>query len=149
MRIPEAPPDTAGALRGAPRIKESMPVNEINEKISESELEIMQLLWHSAGALPLSEIRKSLQKSVGWEATTIKTLLQRLVSKRAVLQEKRGVFYYSPLVSEEEYNNWATEKLLKRLYHGRARDLAAALVNAEELTKDDIDELRKMFRVEE
>ena len=86
---------------------------------------------------------------MGWEATTIKTLLQRLVSKRAVLQEKRGVFYYSPLVSEEEYNSWATEKLLKRLYHGRARDLAAALVNAEELTKDDIDELRKMFRVEE
>lgn len=124
-------------------------MNEINEKISESELEIMQLLWHSAGALPLSEIRKSLQKSVGWEATTIKTLLQRLVSKRAVLQEKRGVFYYSPLVSEEEYNSWATEKLLKRLYHGRARDLVAALVNAEELTKDDIDELRKMFRVEE
>ena len=124
-------------------------MNEINEKISESELEIMQLLWHSAGVLPLSEIRKSLQESVGWEATTIKTLLQRLVSKRAVLQEKRGVFYYSPLVSEEEYNSWATEKLLKRLYHGRARDLAAALVNAEELTKDDIDELRKMFRVEE
>ncbi len=136
-------------MRGAPRIKESVPVNEINEKISESELEIMQLLWHSAEALPLSEIRKSLQESVGWEATTIKTLLQRLVSKRAVLQEKRGVFYYSPLVSEDEYNSWATAKLLKRLYHGRARDLAAALVNAEELTKDDIDELRKMFRVEE
>ena len=84
-------------------------MNEINEKISESELEIMQLLWHSAGALPLCEIRKSLQESVGWEATTIKTLLQRLVSKRAVLQEKRGVFYYSPLVSEEEYNSGASE----------------------------------------
>ena len=67
---------------------------------SDSELEIMQLLWHSPKALPLSEIRKSLQQSMNWEATTIKTLLQRLVSKRAVLQEKREVFYYSPLVSE-------------------------------------------------
>ena len=124
-------------------------MNEVSEKISESELEIMQLLWHSENPLPLRVIRKSLQQSTRWEATTIKTLLQRLVTKRAVLQEKREVFYYSPLISEEEYNNWATAKLLKRLYQGRARDLAAALVNAEELTKDDIDELRKMFKVEE
>ena len=124
-------------------------MNEVSEKISDSELEIMQLLWHSEKPLPLRVIRKSLQQTTRWEATTIKTLLQRLVTKCAVLQEKREVFYYSPLVSEEEYNNWATAKLLKRLYHGRARDLAAALVNAEELTKDDIDELRKMFKVEE
>ena len=124
-------------------------MNEVSEKISESELEIMQLLWRSEKPLPLRVIRKSLQQTTRWEATTIKTLLQRLVTKRAVLQEKREVFYYSPLVSEEEYNNWATAKLLKRLYHGRARDLAAALVNAEKLTKDDIDELRKMFKVEE
>ena len=124
-------------------------MDEISEKISDSELEIMQLLWRSPKALPLSEIRTSLQKSVGWEATTIKTLLQRLVSKRAVLQEKREVFYYSPLVSERDYNRWATGKLLKRLYHGRARDLVAALVNAEELTKGDIDELREMFKMED
>ena len=124
-------------------------MDEISEKISDSELEIMQLLWRSPKALPLSEIRTSLQKSVGWEATTIKTLLQRLVSKRAVLQEKREVFYYSPLVSEEKYNGWATAKLVKRLYHGSARELVAALVNSDGLTKGDIDELREMFKAED
>lgn len=124
-------------------------MNDINEKIGDSELEIMQLLWHAGAPLPLSEIRKNLQKSVGWEATTIKTLLQRLVAKNAVTQEKREVFYYSPRVSEQEYNAWATARLLKRLYHGRARDLVAALVNSDELTEGDMDELREMFRVEE
>ena len=124
-------------------------MDEISEKISDSELEIMQLLWRSPKALPLSEIRTSLQKSVGWEATTIKTLLQRLVSKKAVLQEKREVFYYSPLVSEEKYNSWATAKLVKRLYHGSARELVAALVNSDGLTKGDIDELREMFKAED
>ena len=124
-------------------------MDEISEKISDSELEIMQLLWRSPRALPLSEIRKSLQNSVGWEATTIKTLLQRLVSKNAVLQEKREVFYYSPLVGEEDYSSWATAKLVKRLYHGRARDLVAALVSSEELTKGDIDALRELFKMED
>ena len=124
-------------------------MDEISEKISDSELEIMQLLWRSPRALPLSEIRKSLQNSVGWEATTIKTLLQRLVSKNAVLQEKREVFYYSPIVGEEDYSSWATAKLVKRLYHGRARDLVAALVSSEELTKGDIDALRELFKMED
>ena len=124
-------------------------MDEISEKISDSELEIMQLLWRSPRALPLSEIRKSLQNSVGWEATTIKTLLQRLVSKNAVLQEKREVFYYSPLVGEEDYSSWATAKLVKRLYHGRARDLVAALVSSEELTKGDINALRELFKMED
>ena len=124
-------------------------MDEISEKISDSELEIMQLLWRSPRALPLSEIRKSLQNSVGWEATTIKTLLQRLVSKNAVLQEKREVFYYSPLVGEEDYSSWATAKLVRRLYHGRARDLVAALVSSEELTKGDINALRELFKMED
>ena len=124
-------------------------MDEISEKISDSELEIMQLLWRSPRALPLSEIRKSLQNSVGWEATTIKTLLQRLVSKNAVLQEKREVFYYSPLVGEEDYSSWATAKLVRRLYHGRARDLVAALVSSEDLTKGDIDALRELFKMED
>ena len=121
-------------------------MNEINEKISESELEIMQLLWHSAGALPLSEIRKSLQESVGWEATTIKTLLQRLVSKRAVLQEKRGNYFYSPLVTEKEYNEWATDDLINKLYRGSAKRLVAALVQSDELSEADIEELRALLK---
>ena len=124
-------------------------MDKIIEKISDSELEIMQVLWKAKEALPLSAIRTALQSSIGWEATTIKTLLQRLVTKKAVTQEKREVFYYSAAVGEREYNDWATQRLVKRLYHGRARDLVAALVNSEELTKGDIDELREMFKMED
>ena len=80
---------------------------------------------------------------------TIKTLVSRLVSKGVVRQEKRKVYYYSPLVSEEEYASWATGDLITRLYNGSARDLVAALVHSEGLTKEDIEELRGMFRVED
>ena len=119
------------------------------DKISDSELEIMQVLWKAKEALPLSSIRTALQSSMGWEATTIKTLLQRLVTKKAVTQEKREVFYYRAAVGEKEYNAWATQRLVKRLYHGRARELVAALVNADELTESDFDELRELFKTGE
>ena len=118
-------------------------------KITASELEIMKLLWHTGDALTVTEIREKLQILKGWEPATIKTLISRLVAKGALHQEKRNVFYYSPSISEQEYSSWATEDLISRLYNGRARDLVAALVNSDGLTRDDLEELRQMFKVEE
>ncbi len=123
--------------------------NQLAGKITASELEVMKLLWHAGDALPVTAIREELQKTMGWEPATIKTLIARLVAKGAVLQEKRKVYYYSPLIGEREYGAWATKDLISRLYNGSARELVAALVNADGLTRDDLDELRQMFRVEE
>ena len=123
--------------------------NQIADKISDSELEVMKLLWQAEDALPVTEIREALQKSRGWEATTVKTLVSRLVSKGVIRQEKRKVYYYTPLISEKEYNGWATNNLIERLYHGSARDLVAALVHSDGLTQDDLEELRQMFKVED
>ena len=123
--------------------------NSLAGKISDSELEVMKVLWQAEGPIPVTEIRETLQKSRGWEATTVKTLVARLVSKGVVRQEKRNVYYYSPLISEREYNGWATRDLIERIYSGSARDLIAALVRSESLSAADIEELREMFRVEE
>ena len=123
--------------------------NELAEKISDAELEVMKLLWRAGEALPVTEIRETLQRTKGWEATTVKTLVSRLVSKGALRQEKRNVFYYSPLITEREYNAWATDSLIRRLYNGSARDLVAALVRSEGLTQQDIAELRNLFKVED
>ena len=122
---------------------------ELACKITGSELEIMKLLWRAEDALPVTEIREKLQKAKGWEPATIKTLISRLVSKGVVRQEKRNVYFYSPIITEKEYSAWATEDLITRLYNGRARDLVAALVNSDGLSQDDLDELRQMFKVEE
>ena len=121
-------------------------MQEFAERITDSELEVMHVLWDAADALPIADIRRTLQERRGWESTTIKTLVQRLCNKGAVAQERRQVFYYRALISEKEYNDWATGDLIRRLYRGSAKDLVAALVHADELTAEDVDELRAMFR---
>ena len=123
--------------------------NDLACKITGSELEVMKLLWRAEDALPVTEIREKLQASKGWEPATIKTLISRLVTKGAVRQEKRKVFYYSPLISEKEYSAWATGDLISRLFNGRVQDLVAAIVNSDGLTQNDLDELRQMFKMEE
>ena len=123
--------------------------NDLAGKISTSELEVMKILWRAGDALPVTEIREELQRLKGWEPATIKTLVARLVSKGVVRQEKRNVYFYSPIITEEAYSAWATKDLITRLYNGSARELVAALVHSDGLTQADLDELRQMFKVED
>lgn len=120
----------------------------IAERISDSELEVMKLLWKKS-PLTSTEIREELQRTMGWEATTIKTLISRLVHKEAISQEKHKVFYYCPLISETEYNGWATGRLINKLYRGSAKAMVAALVDSQGLTEGDLAELRALFKVED
>ena len=120
----------------------------IAERISDSELEVMKLLWRNS-PLTSTEIREELQETMGWEATTIKTLISRLVHKEAISQEKQKVFYYRPLITETEYNGWATGRLIDKLYKGSAKAMVAALVDSQGLSEGDIAELRALFKVED
>ena len=124
-------------------------MEELAVKISEAELEVLQLLWEEGTPLPVNVLRTRLAESRGWEATTVKTLVNRLVQKGVLLQEKRNVFYYSPLIGKADYDRWATGNLIKRLYRGSARNLVAALVSSHDLTQSDIEELRSLLDGEE
>ena len=124
-------------------------MNEPAGRISGSELEVMRVLWDSAESMSITDIRRALQDKKSWESTTIKTLVQRLCVKGALRQEDTRPFLYSPLVSEQEYNSWATGDLIRRLYSGSARELVAALVRSESLSLSDVEELRSSFHVEE
>lgn len=124
-------------------------MENLSERISDSELEVMRLLWEAGTPLPISDLRIALHQRKGWEPTTVKTLVNRLVAKAVLAQERRNVFYYRPLVSQEEYKRWATNRLIDKLYRGSARSLVAALVDSASLSQDDIQELRVFFRMED
>lgn len=116
-------------------------------KITDSEVEVMRILWASETELPMAEIRKSLEKTSKWESSTIKTLLRRLCEKGVVEAIRKEVFYYKPLVSETEYNEYTTQSLIDRLYAGSAKNLVASLLGSKKLDDADIEELRTLFKV--
>lgn len=120
-------------------------MNRSAEKIQDSELAVMRVLWEAGTPLPLIEIRRILAERCGWEDSTVKTLLRRLQAKGAVRLERRGV--YASLVSEAEYSEWSTQNFLDKLYAGSAKKLVASLVSEGKLSQDDIDELSSMFKV--
>lgn len=122
-------------------------MSTLASKITNSEVEILRALWEADGELPIADIRKILGQSSKWETSTIKTLLRRLCEKGVVLATKKDVFYYKPLVSEEEYNEYSTQSLIDRLYCGSTKNLIASLLGSKKLDASDIAELRDMFKV--
>ncbi len=124
-------------------------MKSLAEKVSDSELEIMRVLWEAGEPLLIAQIRKTVQERKGWESTTVKTLVQRLCRKGVVEQEKRTTFFYRAKISEQEYNDWATGDLIRKVYKGSAKDLVAALVHSDSLSEEDISELRGFFKMEE
>lgn len=124
-------------------------MNTLMSKITDAELKVMRVLWAAKEALPMATIRETLEKTSDWESSTIKTLLRRLCEKGVVSSIKKDVLYYSPLVSETEYKEYKTQRLIDRLYRGSAKNLVASLVEGDKLNKSDIEELRSLFKVGE
>lgn len=124
-------------------------MNPLCEKITDSELLVMQVLWEKGESMSLTELRRAVQERSGWEQSTVKTLIRRLCDKGALSQEKREVYYYSPNLSEDEYNADATESFLHRIYRGSARRLVAALVEKNDLSEQDVAELMELFHTED
>lgn len=118
--------------------------------VSDSELEILEVLWAADTTLNANEIRSALNDHKSWERTTVLTLIQRLVKKGAVAQEKRAlnnrdIYYYAPCFAREEYVQAETRNFVEKFFKGRSKNLAAALVDSDALTKKDIEELRDYF----
>lgn len=122
-------------------------MGKLVSKITDSEAEVMRVLWEAGCELPMADIRKALEQTSKWEASTIKTLLRRLCKKGVVSTIKKEVFYYKPLVSETQYNEYATQSLIDRLYAGSAKKLVASLLGSKKLDDSDIEELRTLFVV--
>ncbi len=111
-------------------------------KITDAELEVMQVLWAAGEPLALAQVKAALPQRNGG---TTKTLVRRLCQKGAVEQEKREVYYFSPTVKQEELSQYRTKRLIDKLYAGSAKAMVAALVEQEQLCQQDIEELRGLF----
>ncbi len=115
------------------------------KELSGAELEVMQILWKNDGPMTVQDVCDQL-KSSKWKYRTVATLLLRMKEKDAVACVKEhNVNIYTPLLDKEEYTRSQTKSFVQKLYDGSAKDLAVSLFRSEEMTKEDIEEIRKMF----
>ena len=114
-------------------------------RISEAESVVMELLWQRS-PLAADEVVAALAKEQDWQEATIKTLLNRLLVKKAIRAEKDGRRYlYSPLLERAQWVQEESKGLLDRLFGGRVAPLVAHFSEKGKLSRKDISELRQLI----
>lgn len=116
-----------------------------SKEISGAELEVMNILWCSKHSMSVNEVCSELEDGK-WEYRTVATLLTRLREKGAVeCEKKNNINYYTPLLDKDSYTKSQIKTFAQKLYNGSVKDLAVSLFRSDELSEDDIEDIRKMF----
>lgn len=116
-------------------------------QISDSELELMKIIWAEGGKALYARIMEKLADTgCSWQKNTVITLLSRLVEKGLLKTNKIGRRNeYTAIVSEAEYQAAQTQNFLNKLYEGSAKGLVSTLIQKEMLTAAEYEDLKKFW----
>jgi predicted transcriptional regulator len=114
-------------------------------KISAAESQVMEALWRKNPLTP-DEIIASVGPANGWAGGTVRTLITRLLGKKALTgARKDGVYLYRPLIARADYVQAESQSLLDRLFQGQVAPLVAHFAKHRALTAADIKKLKKLI----
>lgn len=112
-----------------------------SESLTEREAQIMEILWR-AGSASADRIRQELPDEP--HDSTVRTLLRILEGKGYVKHVVRGKAYvYRPAIRKASAERKAVVSLIKRFFGGSAEALVLRLIEDEQLTPEQLEQLRK------
>ena len=115
----------------------------MHEKLFDSELKVMEIIWEK-GAISAKEISLIAADSIGWNKNTTYTVIKKLEAKGFIRRDEPG-FICTPLVSREQMQKQETESLINKFFGGSKKALFSALIDKEDLTDEQAEELQRLI----
>ncbi len=110
-----------------------------------AEWKILRII-HESAPCPARDVVAVAGEAYGWSASTVKTLLRRLVAKGHLTTErKRNLFVYSPTQSAVRMICSEADGLLANTVDDAVGPLLAYMLQKSRLSKSDLDELRSLL----
>jgi len=114
-------------------------------RISAAESQVMEALWR-CGTLTPDGIVAEVGEAHGWAPGTVKTLITRLLRKKAIEGRREAEGYlYRPLLSRTDYVQSESQSLVDRLFDGEVAPLVAHFAEHRQLTPKDIKLLKRLI----
>ncbi len=114
-------------------------------KVSNSELQVMSILWEES-PLTVGQVIERAQEETDWHPNTVKTILTRLVEKEAVSKTRDGKrYFYAPLLARTGVMTSQSEQLLDKFFNGRMAPLVAHFADQKKLSRKDIKEIEAIL----
>jgi len=118
-------------------------------KISEAEWIVMEVVWRKNPVTAL-EVVQQLTDHKQWQDQTIRTMLRRLIRKKALTYKAEGnVYYYSPAVTREQCVRGESQSFLERVFGGTPQPLLVQLMQETKLSSEEIAELKRILKDKE
>lgn len=116
-------------------------------RLPDSELDIMLVLWNYEPPMSRLEIEKIVNRKKALASTTILSLLTRLEKKNYVSVTKEGKNnLYTPLVSQEEYQENESKSVLEKLYGNSLKKFVSSLYQGKKMDRKEIQELSEFLK---
>lgn len=114
-------------------------------RISGAENHVMEALW-ACGSMSADEIIAQVGAQQGWGEATVKTLIHRLLKKKALQSEREaGRVRYRPLVSRDEHLTLESQTFLNRLFGGELAPLVAHYARHRQLSPAQMARLKTLI----
>ena len=110
---------------------------------TESELEILQLLW-KMGQATVRDVHEELSKTKASGYTTTLKLMQIMDEKGLVVRDTTSKTHvYRAAYSQEKAQSSALDKILSTVFEGSTSDLVIQALGHHKASKDEIDAIKK------
>lgn len=114
-------------------------------RISAAESAVMETLW-DRNPQTVEEIIQNVGPANSWGEATVKTLINRLLKKKALASDRSGGrALYRPLVTREAYVTGESQGLLDRLFGGQIAPLVAHYARHRALSPEEISRLKALI----
>jgi len=115
------------------------------QPISDAESRIMEALWRKS-PLTAEQVIAAVGPDNGWAPATVKTLITRLLKKKAIAGAKEADGYcYRPLIARAAWVQSESQGLLDRLFKGEVAPLVAHFAENRRLTAKDVKQLKALI----
>jgi predicted transcriptional regulator len=110
--------------------------------LSRREREIMDVLHELGDDASAEQIREKLSDPPGYSA--VRAMLVKLEGKGAIRHKEQGLKYvYSPTAPRSAVRRTALQRLVRVFFGGSANDAVTALLDGEEWSKEDLEEMAR------
>lgn len=118
-----------------------------SETLTDLQLSVMKALWQieEGGVAEIAGLLAAEGKDLA--PTTVATLLQRLSKQGWVKHRKNGrQFLYRASVKQDEAARGVLKRVLTSFFGGKVSMLTAQLLESEEVSAEELNELRKLIK---
>ncbi|MCK4753281.1 MAG: BlaI/MecI/CopY family transcriptional regulator [Planctomycetes bacterium] len=115
-------------------------------ELTEAEWAIVKAVWDNEPCAAPT-VQEVLEKQKGWAYSTVKTMMDRMVSKGLLKTERiRNLILYRSDVTKKEAQKGEVMRAVKRAFDGALTPMMQFMLDSGELSKKQLGELESMIK---